>query len=131
MAEGKDNEELDLYYKKLEKEVFKGTYIGDFTRGDSTGKQWKKVKCDTRTFKKKMKGNLEQIRKFEGRVWKGIHEGIFYVNPDTTEPYLFTEGTKRKYKIERYNRFDFSDNSKTGDKYTSRCGYYFTLTAAD
>ena len=96
MAEGKDNEELDLYYKKLEKEVFKGTYIGDFTRGDSTGKQWKKVKCDTRTFKKKMKGNLEQIRKFEGRVWKGIHEGIFYVNPDTNRATLVYRGHQEK-----------------------------------
>lgn len=130
MAEGKD-EKLDLYYENMKREVFKGTYMGDFKRGDSTGKRWKRVKYDARTFKNRMKENLKQIQQFEGKVWKGIHEGILYVNPDTREPGVFVNGTKRKYRIERYDTFDFSDNPKTGEKYTYKRGYYFTLTAAE
>lgn len=139
MAEGKGKkyEKYDSYYNELVGETFRGTYIKTLSRddyeiyGDPKARRWKMVKFDKRTFKKKMKEGLEHIlEECEGKIWKGVHRGIFYVNPDTVQPDLFVEGTKKKYRIESFDSFDFSDNPKTNEKYSDKCGYFYTLTAA-
>lgn len=128
----------DPYYKELVGEVFKGTYIGDFMRGDairggdSTARQWKEVKIDGRTTKPKMKAGLKQIEeRFEGRIWKGLRRRILYVNPDRVQRDLFVKGTKKAYKIKQFETFDFSAHPKTRGKYTENRGYYFILTDAE
>ena len=142
MAEGKYSkdekfEKYDPSYKKLVGETFQGTYVKTLSRadyileGDPKARRWKMVSFDRRTFKRMMKEDLDHIlTAFEGKIWKGVHEGRFYVNPDTVQPELFVEGAKKKYKIEKFERFHFTE-SKTGDKYSDRCGYFFTLGAAN
>ena len=114
----------DPHYNKLVGKTFQGIYEGDHTMYSTA---WKKVRYDWQTSKDEDLNYI--LREFEGKIWKGIHDGCFYVYPETVPPDLLDKDTEKTYIIADYKRFDFSDEPKTGNTYTDKCGYYFILTA--
>lgn len=118
------------YYKAMEGMKFTGTHIGTYNRVDGTSIEWQKLEIYEKLMPKETKEALAKIKdKFEGKIWKGVHEGVVYVNlEDHGEDFGKTIKKAHNYEFEikgyKYLRFS---NPKEPKKYTDKCGFCFTL----
>lgn len=115
------------YYKALVGEEFTGKLLRDFfNREDDTSVSWAKINIDSMPHT--MEAGLQAIiNNFEGKIWKGFHNGIIYVNPDDHHDWkaIMSAGT---FRIEAYKKLDFQWRPKEPEKYTSQQGYCFILS---
>ena len=110
----------DHYYRALVGEEFTGTYKGIYNLEDDTSRIWYKIKY--KDISEQFSKTIEDIEdKFEGRIWKGIHKGIIYVDSEYHGD--CENAVSQSYKITRYKKFDFEINCKTESKYSDKCGY--------
>lgn len=112
------------YYERLRGEIFRGSYIGDFSRGDPESAFCYKIEIDAMTAN--MKALLNKIkRNYEGKVWKGFHDGVVYIREADHHPSI-TDG--EEFRIIDYKLFEFDPKEfKEPWKYSECCCYYLVL----
>ena len=114
----------DSYYGALVGGKFTGTYTGTYDLGDGTSKVWYKIKY--KDISEQLSKAIQDIEdKFEGKIWKGIHRGIIYV--DSEYHGKCKDVVNQSFEIVDYEKFDFKENSKTGRKYSDKRGYHLTI----
>ncbi len=118
--------EATEYYKALVDKEFTGKFNGHFHREDENSCNWRKIKM-TETSDSMQEGLKSIKKKFEGRIWKGFHNGTLYVHSDSSD-----EELKRstKFKIVEYKSFKFDKTWKEPEQYTDRHGFNFIVDAA-
>ncbi len=111
--------EANKYYQALVGEEFTGNFNGYFNRVGENSPTWTMIAITWTS--DKMRLGLESIQgNFEGRIWKGFHNGNLYVQSENT--------ASGKFKIVGYNSFQFDDATwKEAWKYTDKCGFHFIL----
>jgi hypothetical protein len=119
-------EEISSFYGALIGETFYGTYNGPFDRRDGTSIVWHTISIDYMTLSPKMNSGLMAIvKKFEGRIWKGFHNGVMYINPERHKESILSA---RKFKIVDFDIKCFPPwKVKEPEKYTDGCVCSFVL----
>ena len=108
----------DQYYQQLIGQTFSGRYESPHTISDKT---WCKISVlEPSVILKPLLMNL--VVNLERIVWKGYHNGFFYIDPVEFDGYTETA----KYEIVNFRSFT-SDNWREVAKYSAQIGYYVTL----
>lgn len=131
MAGGEDTK-VGSFYQALIGETFTGTHWGTFNRqafnpDDTTSKTWLKIALGSMS--PRMEAGLQAIvDNFEGRIWKGFHEGIMYINPEDHSDLESIMGAG-EFKIVSFKILPFHRDCKEPGKYTNQYGCCFILEA--
>jgi hypothetical protein len=102
-------DKISSFYRALIGETFHGTHAGIYNRRDiyqedSTSIDWHKISMDSTTLSPKMESDLRAIvENFEGRIWKGFHNGVMYINPEHHD--MDSILSVRKFKIVNFVPF--------------------------
>ena len=120
MASGGRYDDPDEYYAKLKKLTFKGSFVGTHP---ILKKTWYKIKVKTTTGK--LNQYLAEIEKnFGEKIWKGYHNGCFYINSSEFKD----DEEDTTYKIIDYDYFSFPpDQWREKKKYEKETGYHVVL----
>ena len=120
---------VSQYYHALIGETFEGTQAGTFNRQefleDDTAVCWHKIALGSMS-PEMDQGLKDIVSKFEGRIWKGFHNGVMYINPEDHSDMRAIQRA-REFKITDFKILPFDKNCKEPEKYTYQFGCCFIL----
>lgn len=113
------------YYDEMVDEEFDGTYNGIHTLSSV---DWIKIKYEKEDLPKKMKKAIKKIYEFEGKIWKGIHNGNLYCKCDSKEKDLKEAS---RFKIVKVKTFSFREYDWRQKQYKDKTGFNFVIEIVD